>query len=84
MRSLFIPVLLDGGREGGMKVGETGERRGKEGRKEKRRGGDTGRGKEGERNEAPLYSSQSFLIPRFHSQERWSVLSSSVKWDLMW
>lgn len=40
MRSLFIPVLLDGGREGGMKVGETGERRGKEGRKEKRRGGD--------------------------------------------
>lgn len=34
MRSLFIPVLLDGGREGGMKVGETGERRSKEGRKE--------------------------------------------------
>lgn len=28
-------------------------------------------------------SFQSFLMVRFHSQDRWSVLSSSVKRDLM-
>lgn len=31
----------------------------------------------------PAQSFHSFLMVRFHSQDRWSVLSSSVKRDLM-